>query len=85
MIVMTHTTAKDVQKAMERIRAELETTPLHFGGCNILATASFGIAGFEIGQAKPVFSDLVSRADAALYSAKRIGRNRVEIATPIYS
>jgi two-component system cell cycle response regulator len=80
MVVMTHTTAKDVQKAMERIREEFETTSLNFGGCNILATASFGIAGFDAGEAKPAFNDLVSRADAALYSAKRHGRNRVEIA-----
>ena len=80
MMVMTHSTAKDVEKAIERIRAEFETTSLNFGGCNILATASFGIAGFEAGQAKPCFDELVSRADAALYSAKRAGRNRVEIA-----
>src|SRR6266446_1277789 len=85
MMVLSHATAKDVEKAMERIRAEFETTPLNFGGCNILATASFGIAGFEAGQAKPAFDELVSRADAALYSAKRAGRNRVEIAPLILS
>ena len=85
MMVMTHSTAKDVEKAIERIRAEFETTSLNFGGCNILATASFGIAGFEAGQAKPCFDELVSRADAALYSAKRAGRNRVEIAPSILS
>jgi len=85
MMLMTHTTVKEAEKAIDRIRAEFETTPLNFGGCNILATASFGIAGFGVGQAKLGFSELLSQADAALYSAKRAGRNRVETAVSTLS
>jgi two-component system chemotaxis response regulator CheY len=85
LVVMTHATRKDVDKAADRIRAEFETTPFTFSGCSMVATASFGIAGFEANQEQPSFSTLVSQADAALYCAKRTGRNRVEIAAPSLS
>jgi diguanylate cyclase len=41
-------------------------------------TASFGLAGFA-GTRAPDFNRLVAQADAALYSAKRQGRNRLEL------
>jgi diguanylate cyclase (GGDEF)-like protein len=41
-------------------------------------TVSIGVAGFVPGvQAEP--NSLLRRADAALYRAKRAGRNRVEV------
>jgi diguanylate cyclase len=42
-------------------------------------TASFGIAGFQ-GKHAPDFAKLLKQADAALYAAKRAGRNRIEFA-----
>lgn len=67
-----------VRTVVERIRTQFAETEFSFGGSIAKVTASFGIAGF-FGKKAPEFSELVSRADAALYRAKRLGRNCVEI------
>lgn len=78
---LSHITEVNVRLVIDRLRAELAATKFTFGGNSITVTASFGAAGFD-GDRKhvPNLSQLVSQADAALYSAKRQGRNRVEIA-----
>jgi diguanylate cyclase (GGDEF)-like protein len=79
LFILTHTTQENARVVIERIRAELQATKFDFGGSRITVTASFGLAVFAGTQA-PDFNRLVSQADAALYTAKRSGRNRIEIA-----
>jgi two-component system cell cycle response regulator len=79
LFVLTHTNQEGGRVVIERIRAELEATKFDFDGTSLTVTASFGLAGFE-GTPAPDFNQLVTRADAALYAAKRAGRNRIEIA-----
>jgi two-component system, cell cycle response regulator len=79
LLVLTHTNKENALAVIERIRAELASTPFTFGGCTVAVTASFGLAGFEGSQRPSAFNRLQALADAALYSAKRHGRNRVEI------
>jgi len=79
LFILTHTTQENARIVIERIRAELQAAKFDFGGSRITVTASFGLAGFAGTQA-PDFNRLVSQADAALYNAKRAGRNRIEIA-----
>jgi two-component system, cell cycle response regulator len=79
LLILTHTTQDNARVAIERIRADLEATKFDFDGSSLTVTASFGLAGFE-GAQIPDFNWLVRQADAALYAAKRTGRNRIEIA-----
>jgi two-component system, cell cycle response regulator len=83
LIVMTYLNRENVLKVIDRIRLELQMSPLRFHEATILVTASFGIAGFEQNQLPPGLTKLQSLADTALYSAKMRGRNRVEIAAAV--
>lgn len=74
---LTHVELKDVGGVIERIRRTLEGQEFSFQGKIIHATASFGVAGL-LADKRADFASLVARADAALYSAKEKGRNRVE-------
>jgi two-component system cell cycle response regulator len=78
LLVLTHATREDAKRVIERVRAELEATKFNFNGKSLTVTVSFGLAGFTGAQA-PDFNRIVAQADLALYSAKRLGRNRVEV------
>jgi len=78
LFVLTHSTEEDAKRVVESVRAELEATKFDFNGNCLTVTASFGLAGFS-GTRPPDFNRLIAQADLALYSAKRLGRNRVEV------
>jgi diguanylate cyclase (GGDEF)-like protein len=78
--ILTHASASNAMAAVDRVRQQFEATKFTFDGSSLTVTSSFGIAGFE-GKKAPDFNRLVAQADAALYSAKGRGRNRVEFAT----
>lgn len=78
LIVLTHSTEENAKRVVDRVRAELEGTQFNFDGNSLKVTASFGLTGF-VGTRAPDFNRLVAQADAALYSAKRRGRNRLEL------
>jgi len=79
LMVLTHAAKPDACMVVERVRKQFEETEFSFLGRRLKVTASFGIAGFEESR-RLDFSALVAQADSALYSAKRLGRNRVEMA-----
>ena len=71
-------------KAAERIRAAIAGIPLHSLGIDM--SASFGVAAIDPdmcqsrGRRTPgTFEELLEAADAAMYSAKKNGRNRVHL------
>lgn len=75
-ILLTQADSSRACKVAERIRAGIETMNVEHESQVIGVTASFGVAEWN---GREALSTLVQRADHALYSAKRLGRNRVEV------
>ena len=73
LLLCPGTGADGGQALAEKLRATLAAHAFEGLGCR---TASFGVAALGEGES---LQSLLSRADAALYEAKRRGRNRVEL------
>lgn len=64
-------------RAAERIRARVEDLRFSNQGASFNVTVSAGVADRAFPSPDSGAEDLIPRADAALYAAKRTGRNRV--------
>jgi diguanylate cyclase (GGDEF)-like protein len=77
--LLPRTSLADAHAVAERIREAIATYSLvESGRAGMRVTASLGIAGWDESGAGDAPA-LVARADAALYRAKALGKNRVEI------
>lgn len=76
VILMPSTTAEKAMVAVEKIRQAVAQSPFNFRGDPVQITLSLGLT-----QVRPddVIDNLFDRADKALYKAKRLGRNRIEV------
>jgi len=75
LVVFPETTARQAQRQAERIREVVEQDPFEVqGGEERTITVSIGVANYT---QKEELNQLISRADAALYRAKRGGKNKV--------
>jgi len=72
-ILLPRCDEKPARSIAESHRNKIEKTVLRFGNHEISVTVSCGVALAISGTSQ---SDLLARADAALYTAKRQGRNR---------
>jgi len=78
-VLLPSTTLEEATQIAERMRSALEALRIDEGGTPIPVTASLGVAAANERDAS---ADAVySRGDAALYEAKRAGRNQVQVAT----
>jgi diguanylate cyclase (GGDEF)-like protein len=82
-IALPETGADGAAEVAERIRARIETeaVPATDGGGSLRVTASVGVATIPASASDP--EGLIRAADAALYEAKRAGKNRVCKAEPV--
>jgi diguanylate cyclase (GGDEF)-like protein/PAS domain S-box-containing protein len=82
-IILPGADAMAAKASAERLRKVVATTPFVREGKTIPLTVSIGIATMGPGDRNE--DAALTRADGALYRAKRNGRNRVEIAESEYS
>jgi diguanylate cyclase (GGDEF)-like protein len=80
VVALPHTGEDGALRVAERIRASIEALTLTTRtGAALSVTASIGVALRARGES---LTELVERADQAMYAAKRSGRNRVVAAEP---
>jgi diguanylate cyclase (GGDEF)-like protein len=77
LVLLPGTPVTGAREAADRMRVALEAAPMWVAGASVTLTASFGVALLGAGESP---ASLLQRADAAMYQAKRNGRNRVEVA-----
>jgi diguanylate cyclase (GGDEF)-like protein len=82
VIVLANTDIKGAAEISQRICDGLSQIELNAGQGTILLTASFGVAELTYNQANNT-TQLLKRADDALYQAKAQGKNQVVTALPL--
>jgi two-component system cell cycle response regulator len=82
LLVLPDCDKAETLQSGERLRARLSAEPVSFEGESITITVSIG-AAVSLLDATATAETLIHAADAALYRAKRSGRDRVEVAVPV--
>ncbi len=75
LIALPNSDLEDTKVVAERIRSEIERTPIVVGARTIKITVSLGTSCSASDEADELA--MIARADKALYKAKSEGRNRV--------
>jgi len=73
VIILSGLSSEIALRVANELRSAVEGLRFHFRGAPVRVTASCGITGLERGEAPGAAFD---RADAALYRAKRGGKNQ---------
>ncbi len=80
LLLLPDAAAADAAGIAERLRIQVQALVIKAAGQLIRVTACFGVAQQLPGESQLA---VLARADAALYRAKRSGRNRVELAAAV--
>ncbi len=79
ILLLPHTTGENALKVAERMMKRIRGHTFKLGNFRISVTVSIGIASLSDLGEKDGEEDLIRYADAALYTAKEKGRNRIEV------
>jgi diguanylate cyclase (GGDEF)-like protein len=79
MAYLVHTSASGAMVPAERVRAAIEGRIFAFDKGTYRTTASIGLATYPSAGAEETRVGFMKRADAALYDAKRSGKNRIAV------
>lgn len=78
LVILPEQSVGEAQSVMDRVRGAVERLAIpHEASAALVLTISVGVA--ELGESSGRSDEWLARADAALYRAKRGGRNRVEV------
>lgn len=77
IVIVPSCSASGCRDLAERVRNEVESTPVSLADSDVTVTVSLGMA---VSDGRQDWDALILAADHALYAAKKIGRNRVEVA-----
>lgn len=77
VLVLLGSNFESSRKRAEQIREKCAKIEINFEGKNLGVTMSFGIATYPV-HGKSL-EDIITKADQALYDAKRLGRNQVRV------
>ena len=78
-IILPNTTGDDGSKLADKIRHIIENNNINIDGGSIQITVSIGVSCINNIDDRYEPLELISSADQALYRAKELGRNRVEL------
>ena len=76
-LVLPGTTLESATNIADDLRDLVDSSPIRVDGQSMPMTASFGVA--TLSDKDTCLTDMVVRADRALYRSKRAGRNRVDL------
>ena len=77
-IILPDTSAEEAFCLCERIRSFIENYDFHVGDTVIRLTVSMGLSS-KNNTAEVNYNNMVQKADSAMYKAKKLGRNRIEV------
>lgn len=78
-LILPETGQIDAYELLERLRAMIERTVFCLPDNPMTATISVGVAQLDLSEAKGY--EIIEKADAALYEAKKLGKNQVVYGT----
>jgi diguanylate cyclase (GGDEF)-like protein len=77
MVILPDTPVAGARQVSDNLRRAIAERPVVWNDGQIIVTASFGVSAVNIADHDP--RSAIARADSALYRAKQVGRNAIQV------